>query len=274
MEPLYNIHYAGEVLEGQDPAAVRVRLGKLFKAPEATLDKLFSGQPQLLKRDCDKATALKYKKAMEQAGAKPLISAASNPGQASSSPPEPDPAKPAAQAQSAAERIAALAAAPDVGYRKETPAPVAEPAAVARDDGLSVNPAQGELLRPDERREDVVSDIDVSAFSAQGDYQRLEAEAAPAPPPPDTTHLDMGAAGELIPNLPSELAPLSPDTSALVLSPEGTDFSDCAAPEAMAPQLDLSAIDLAPEGSDVLEEQYRQRETAAPPATDHLSLGE
>ena len=68
MEPLYNIYYAGEVLAGFDQSQVRKSLGALFKAGDATLDKLFSGKPQLLKRDCDEATALKYKQAMERAG--------------------------------------------------------------------------------------------------------------------------------------------------------------------------------------------------------------
>ena len=75
MEARYNIYFAGQLIEGQDLAGVRTRIGKLFKADAATLDKLFSGKTQLLKRDCDKATALKYKQAMEQAGALPVIKA-------------------------------------------------------------------------------------------------------------------------------------------------------------------------------------------------------
>ena len=73
MEVRYNIYYAGTVLEGHDIASVRQQLGRLFKADDVTLDKLFSGQPQMIKRDCDKATALKYQEAMKKAGAKPLI---------------------------------------------------------------------------------------------------------------------------------------------------------------------------------------------------------
>ncbi len=84
----------------------------------------------------------------------------------------------------------------------------------------------------------------------------------------------MGGVGEDIPTLASTEAPLSPNTDALDLSPEGTDFSDCAPPDPEEPPLDLSALDLAAAGCDVLEEQYRKREQAAAPNTDHLSLGE
>jgi len=270
MEPLYNIYYAGEILEGQDGGAVRAKLAALFNASEATLDKLFSGTPQLLKRDCDKATALKYKQAMEKAGARPVIRKAGE-----SAPAAPAPAEPETQRKlSTAERIAALAAAPDVGYR-ETAQPAAAPPAAqeaAAEGGLSAAPPTGDLLRPEERSQPVVREIDVSALSAESSYGRLAA-AMPAPPPaPDTSHLQLGEAGESIPNLSPQAAPLAPDISSLELSPEGTDFSDCAGPEAEAPLLDLSAIDIAPAGSDVLEAQYRRRHDEPAPDTSHIQL--
>ncbi|MFV8816248.1 hypothetical protein [Haliea sp. E17] len=274
MEPLYNIYFAGEVLEGQDRSTVRARLATLFKANDAALDKLFSGKPQLVKRDCDKDTALKYKKAMEQAGAKPLISSAKPAAEPAAEP------APAPRALSAAERIAALANAPDVSAAA-APAPAREAAratepAPAGDggDGLRALPTGGELLRPSERSQPEAVAIDISALSAEGNYGRLAAVAPPPPPPPATAHLSMGEVGETIPTLPPQHAPLSPDISALALSPEGTDFSDCALPDAEIPELDLSGIDLAAEGSDMLEAQYRQQRAVAPPATDHLSVEE
>ena len=78
--------------------------------------------------------------------------------------------------------------------------------------------------------------------------------------------------GELLPNLPSSTRALDPDTSGLSLSPDGTDFTDCAAPEPTAPELDLSGIDLAPAGADVIDPQYRKKQDRPPPATDHLAL--
>ena len=96
---------------------------------------------------------------------------------------------------------------------------------------------------------------------------------AEAPPPaPDTSHLGMGEPGDPIPNLTATAQAVQPDTSGIDLSPEGTDFADCAAPEAPEPALDLSGLDLAEAGSEVLEERYRRVEAAAAPATDHLSL--
>ncbi|MDP5072133.1 MAG: hypothetical protein NWQ45_14645, partial [Congregibacter sp.] len=77
----YDIAFGGECLEGHDPLAVREALGALFKADEATLDRLFSGTRQRIKRNCDKATALKYQKSLAAAGAKAIVSRVIEEGQ-------------------------------------------------------------------------------------------------------------------------------------------------------------------------------------------------
>jgi hypothetical protein len=272
MDTRYNVYFAGQVLEGQDAAGVRGRLGQLFKADDATLDKLFSGRTQLVKRDCDKATALKYKQAMEQAGAAPLIKVAEPPAAPVSSEQAP-PAR-----LTAAQRIAMLANAPDVGSsgdaRAQPAGGGAEPAPPAPEQAgaIGVLPAGSDVLRPEERRGPVAAAVTAPQLDVAASGERLSA-APPSPPPaPDTSHLSAAAVGETLPTLPSTAAPLSPDTSALQLAPAGTDFSDCAAPDACAPDLDLAGIDLAPVGADVLESQYRKRHQQAAVNTDHLSL--
>lgn len=72
-EERFNIYFAGEVLDGFDAAAVRRGLGALFNVRDDTLDKLFSGATQLLRRGCDRDEALRYKAAMERVGARPRI---------------------------------------------------------------------------------------------------------------------------------------------------------------------------------------------------------
>ncbi len=248
METRYNVYFAGQLLEGQELTSVRDKLAKLFNADQQTLDKLFSGKAQLLKRDCDKATALKYKQAMERAGAQPVIKAS----------------------RGAAERIAALAAAPDEGgYRSEdssTGSAAQQPGADPQ--GMNLTPAGTDVLREDERTKTIIREVDTAGLAVDAATQRLSEEPPPPPPAPDTSHLDMGGVGEMIPNLPSDQIPLSPNTDAIGLSPAGTDFTDCAPPEAEAPPLDLSGMDLAPAGTDVLEEKYRKKELAEAPSTD------
>jgi hypothetical protein len=271
MEARYNIYFAGQLIEGQDLAGVRTRIAKLFKADAATLDKLFSGKTQLLKRDCDKATALKYKQAMEQAGALPVIKAITA-NETTTSAPAPTPPPAPAKAMTAAEKIAALAAAPDPATRRQEPAPPPADNVQPGDGAIALAPAGTSVLLPNERPAPARSEIEPPDLEVMASGQRLSESAPTPPPPPDTSHLTEGAVGELLPNLPASAAPVSPDISGIQLTPDGTDLSDCAAPAKAPPALDLSGIALAPAGADVLEQQYRNRPTPPPPATEHLKL--
>ncbi|MBN7796312.1 hypothetical protein [Parahaliea mediterranea] len=272
MDVQYTVYFAGEILPGHDHGAVRDSLGKLFKAGDATLDKLFSGKPQLIKRHCDKATALKYKQAMERAGAKPLIKrSGGEPAAASGETPQP-----AQRPMTMAERVAAVAAGGDTAA-PASPAPPPASTATATEnenenDGISLAEAGADVLRADERSAPAPRDIDTAALSLAASGERLSEEGPAAPPAPDTSHLSMGAVGERIPGLARAAAPAAPDTSAIGLSPAGGDLSDCAPPPAAPPALDLSAIELAPEGSDVLEPRYRRTFDEAAPDTSHLSV--
>jgi hypothetical protein len=210
---------------------------------------------------------------MERAGAIPVIKA-SEPAvtKKSSSPPDPAPQK----TMSAAQRIAALAAAPDeVGYSSDSSSTdSAEQQAEPDKSGINLAASGTDVLREEERSQPVTRDIDTAGLEVDVAAQRLSEEPPPPPPAPDTGHLDMGAVGEMIPNLPSDLVPISPDTDAIDLSPQGTDFTDCAPPDAEPPLLDLSGMELAPAGSDVVDEKYRKKEQAEAPPTDHISLEE
>lgn len=281
MDTRYNIYFAGQILEGHDLAAVRAKLGKVFNADDQTLDKLFSGNTQLLKRECDRDTALKYKQAMENAGAQPIIKKA-DASDIQSAPPANAAAENTTAPQSAAEKIAAMAAAPvndsysnassDASTAQTADTQAATETVASSGDSVSLAPPGSDVLRADERQQQASVDIDTSALVLDETGQRLSAEQATAPAAPDVTHLDMGEVGETIPNLPNATAPLSPNTDNLDLSPEGTDFSDCAPPAAATPDLDLSGMDVAPPGTEVLEEKYRNKDQPAPPPTDHLSL--
>lgn len=288
METRYNVYFAGQLLDGRQLPDVREQLGKLFNADQQTLDKLFSGKTQLLKRDCDKATALKYKQAMERAGASPIVRSSQESG-TPASPASRQTAPPASQGNnsdprpmSAAEKIAALAAAPDEArFRSAGQEP--RQTAAPPEDGTAEEPAPGEpgvapagaaILQAHERSPQVTADIDVSGLAIGAPTERL-APASPAPPPaPDTSHLDMGEVGDTIPGLRRPPPPEPPDTSDLGLTEGELDLSEFAAPASPPPVLDLSDMHLAPAGADVLEERDRRRDDAQAPATDHLSLRE
>lgn len=275
MDPLYDVCFAGEILQGQDQDTVKLKFAKLFNADGATLEKLFGGKTQLLKRGCDKATALKYKKAIEQAGAKPVIRLCAESPTSESPKSAPQPA-PAAPKLSAAERIALVAGAPDVSAATETPQAVENTTVqTATDDGsasFDLATAGADVLRPEERPTATTSTIDTSDLELMSVGVDLSDVVKATATAPDVTHLSMGEVGEDIPTLAQAQEIVSPDISAISLSPDDSDFTDCAPPPATEPKLDLSAIVLAPSGADLLEERYRKKTDQVPPKTDHLSL--
>ncbi|MFT7288227.1 MAG: hypothetical protein ACI87W_002343 [Halieaceae bacterium] len=240
----FNIYFAGECLEDKDSAAVRIAIQKLFKADDATMERLFSGTRQLIKRGCDKATALTYQKAISAAGAKPIITRAAAPA-------------------------------------SQTPESVAEPGVVA---GASSPPAQeptqspvslaapgSDVLAPGERPAVRPVSVATDHLSLAETGTRLAEATPPAPavPAPDFAVAEVGS--NLGPLRPVENGPL-PDTSALDLAPAESDLSEFNPPTAPPPQLSLDHLQLAEPGADLLAPGELQRHSAEAPDTSHLQL--
>ncbi len=267
MKERYDIYFAGQILDGIDPISVRDKLAKLFKADKSTLNLLFSGKAHLIKRDCDHDTALKYKRAMEQAGASPIIKAT---GLAASSEEQSTPAANAAQ------KIAALASAPDERDYQQTVSESSSPEKTSESSGepesIELTPAGTEVLCEEERAEPITREIDTTGLEVDTTATRLSEEATPQQAMLDTEHLSLADAGETIPNLPSTDTPLTPSLDGLALTDPGTDFSDCAPAEPQVPELNLSALSVESPGADILDKKYRKAESDAAPSTDHLSL--
>jgi len=176
----FNIYYAGEVLEGHDSAGVRRGLAVLFNANDSTLDKLFSGATHLIRRGLDREQAMRYKAAMERAGARPRVTRTAADEQTGSTAPGLTLAPPGADVLRPEDRRSDSPAAVDVASLSLAPAgdrlgPVAEaPPAPPATDALSLAPA-GETL-PGLAGEAPPAAPDVSALTlAEGDL------SAPAP---------------------------------------------------------------------------------------------
>lgn len=203
----YDIFFAGQCLQGHDPQTVRAALGRLFKADDPTLDRLFCGQRQRIKGGCDAATANKYRQALTAAGAKVSIAPASGrvaPAAAASSPP---------------------AAAPDSGRL------------TLADAGERLGPASADvaaLTPPDFDLAEVGADLgpppsppppapDTSGLSLAregGDLSDCAPEPAPAPAL-DLSHMELAEAGSDLLSEAERQRPqaAAPDTAHLSLEP-------------------------------------------------------
>jgi hypothetical protein len=201
MQDGYNIYFDGEILEGEELATVRQRVAALFNAREATLDKLFSGKTQLIKRHCSREEAERYEKAMHRAGARVRLVAV--------------------QESAAAEGPAAA-----------TPS-AKKPA----QDGsqITLAPPGTDVLRADERRTQSAPTLDLSGYSLSPSGERLGPVTPPPPPPPDTGDLRAEDIGEGLPTLQRPPPPPAPDTSRLSLAEREAGLQEDAGP-APAPQ--------------------------------------
>ena len=289
MSETYDIFFAAQLVDGFEEATVRDNIATLFKANDATLEKLFSGKPQLIKRGVDKPAAIKYKAALQKAGAVALVRVTPGTGGGEVAP-EPAPAPVPAPAPSTGDDDlpssadssadggpeAATEAAPAGSMADRVASLAAEPAASAATFGeeISLAPEGSDVLTEDEREEFEELDIDTSAIHMVPEFSEPEkVETEPPPPAPDTSHMSMGEVGEDIPHLEEEVESVDPDTSHLSMGEVGEEIPHLE--EEVEPlDPDTSSIELAPEGSDVLEEEYRKHEEVPPPDTEHLTLEE
>lgn len=182
----FHIVFAGQLVKGSDPVTVKANLGKIFKMDAARVEKLFSGQPVVLKKDADQATAMKFRAVLKQAGAecelRPVAEAATPPS-------APQPSAPA---------------------RRDTAA------AVRTDSQGDTQASTGEL--------ETVGTIRTGGTGFSGAFSVAEVGAKmdnsdkKAPPPaPDVSHLSMAQAGEVLGQKKEEKAPVVPDISHLSL---------------------------------------------------------
>lgn len=86
---LYDVYFSGAIMEDQDAAQVKERVGQIFKAKGEQLERLFSGKPIRIKAGVDLDTAVKYRVTFRDAGALVDI----KPSDSSAEPPKKAPAQ-------------------------------------------------------------------------------------------------------------------------------------------------------------------------------------
>lgn len=239
MSELFNVVFSGEVSGRADPAVVRANVGKLFNASEAVLHKLFSGQPVAVKKMVDRATAMKVRAMMKQAGAETRMVPVDDQGRPLDAGGATT-AAPAAQPPAAAPVVRPVPAAAPVSAPAPTlaPAPVA-PAAAPKPAAESMADRVKRMAEEQLRQEAAQAAV-AKAAEAQGNWGVA----------PVGTRLSPVDAGP---------PPVAPDISGIVLAPSGSDvIAPNEKPYIPPVQVDISAINLAPAGTEVLKEDERE----------------
>jgi hypothetical protein len=128
-ESLYAVTFSGEIQEGARLDEVKARIGKMFKADEVTIARLFSGRRIVIKENLSAEAADKYSIAFTKAGAicdltlMSANSAPSTPGgdRAATTSPSSASAGPAAVGASSNPEIGKIAALFGKLFRRNTP---------------------------------------------------------------------------------------------------------------------------------------------------------
>lgn len=69
----FDLYYRGDLLDGYFADFVKVDMARLFKVDLDRIEPYFSGEPQTIKLNVDRATAAKYQKALLGIGARLLV---------------------------------------------------------------------------------------------------------------------------------------------------------------------------------------------------------
>ncbi|EAQ99402.2 hypothetical protein [Congregibacter litoralis] len=269
-EERYDIAFAGECLEGKDPQAVRVAVGDLFKADEATLERLFSGTRQRIKRNCDKATALKYQKSLAHVGAKAIITRASSPGDAPSGPAATATQGKASTAPLATSTSSSTPSSPSTSPTESAGQEAASPQNA--DEAFELLPGGSDILRPEERIVHEDAGVDLSHLSLAEAGETLGVTSAVDAPAVSVPELAVAEPGARMAPEDGTPPPPAPDTSALDLAPTGADLVDPADHDVAPPAVNTDHLNLAESGSDLLNADERPVDDAEAPDTSHLAL--
>ena len=223
----YKIVFAGQLVEGADPAEVRSNFAKLFKIEAARVEKLFSGNPVVIKKGFDEANARKYQAVLQKAGAIVELSAQSS-ATTTAATVEPEPAAPAPEAATTS-----------------TPPPSSEAASAASESPAKPEPAADEVPATttggsQTAADDVPAGPPVAPDFSVADPGVLLVEHAPvAAANIDTNHLDMAEVGVTLVEHISMPEPEF-DLKDLTLAPPGAVLAD--AHDVPAAEYDTSAL--------------------------------
>jgi hypothetical protein len=197
-DQLFEVAFSGKISAGANMGEVKARIAKMFKADNAKLAQLFSGKRIVIKKNIDRATAAKYKTALNRAGAECEVKLIGGAPAAATARPAKS-AQPARKAKSASAAPAVQSAAPAVqietNYDGEVaPPPQVDPLGISGDQiedlKASIAPVGSELQ--DDYQEPEAPVFDLSGLDVAPVGSELNtAKKRPDPPPPDTSGISM-----------------------------------------------------------------------------------
>jgi hypothetical protein len=216
----FQVIYQGETVPGASIEKVKANVAKLFKAPAAKVEPLFSGKRIVIKKNLDETTARKYQMALKRAGA--LVRIVATPTSA------PQPRKPAPRPQAPS---AARPAPP-------TPSGRRAPAGAGALEGATLDKPGVVLVEPERVEEPV---IDISHLSMDKPGATLVEPEKVSPPQVNTDGLSLDEPGVTLVE-PDKTPPLQVDISGLSMDRPGVTLVE--SKPVPVPEIDTSSLSL------------------------------
>jgi hypothetical protein len=189
---LFEVAFSGQVSNSADIDNVKARVGQIFNADATKIARLFSGRRVTIKKNIDRATAVKYQNALTKAGAivEVKLMVAERPvdiavGQvAIADAPRPNEQKPApVQSTPVSAKEADVTLPPQVNPLGIKSDQIADLAVTVAPLGSAMRDQSPEVTTPTYD----LSGLDVAPVGSQIGASKKEAD----PPPPDTSGLSM-----------------------------------------------------------------------------------
>lgn len=237
---MFEVVFQGKVASGANPDEVKTKMGELFKANDAQLARLFSGQRVVIKSGLDELTAAKYRMALEKVGALCEILPVQTAAAPAHSPSQPSPQSPSMAPSSLAPQ---------------------------QTSDFGVAPVGADLS---DRKPFVPANINVDHLSTAPVGANLEQIKVEIEPFALTMDFDLAPAGSDLDEIPRLALPtvLSGEMDSVSIAEVGADLTDAKPPVVMAVK-ELTA-DIAPAGSDLGE--LKKAPPPPPPDTSHLTI--
>lgn len=216
-EKTVSVVFTGKLVEGASQEQVMANFCKMFKADMAKIEPMFSGKPVVIKKGVPESVGKKYQEALYKAGALCKVI-------------DPTAAKKPAPAAESSEPPSTPAAAPQ-------PAPPASEEATPP--SAEAGSASLESITKATVKE-APSGPGLDASIAEPGVVIVEHEAV-EPPQIDTSHLDVGAAGEALAE-PEEVPELDVDLSSLSMAEAGIELVEHEPVD--EPQIDTSKLSI------------------------------
>ncbi|OUS30525.1 hypothetical protein A9Q99_06110 [Gammaproteobacteria bacterium 45_16_T64] len=204
-DPIYDIYFRGGIHSNTDLATVKANMAKLFKVNDARIETMFSGKACVLKKDLNKTKALQYQQAIEKTGARVFL-------------------KEQSQTQPPATPPPTAKTVPSAPSTSQSTSPQEQEKTKSSWD---LSPTGSDLLKADERKAEVTTNIDTSAIQLVSPFAEPEPENKTTPPPPNTDHMSVADVGSdiLVEKPPEPTAP-DIDLSEMAVAPLGSNMSD------------------------------------------------